>query len=105
MPLIPGLGRKRQVDLCEIKPSLVSIASSRLALGTGRPYLKKTRKQKRKAPEQARGRSPVSRAPPWPLLQLLCPGSCLRLVDFPQRWAMDYKPNKPRPTKLVLVSL
>jgi hypothetical protein len=31
MPLVPALGRQRQVDICEFKASLIYIESSRLA--------------------------------------------------------------------------
>ena len=41
MPLIPALGRQRQVHLCEFKASLVYGASSRKAKATQRnPVLK-----------------------------------------------------------------
>ena len=40
MPLIPALGRQKQVVLCEIKVSLVYTVSSRPAVATGDPVLK-----------------------------------------------------------------
>ena len=45
MPLIPALGKQRQVVLCEFQASLVYIVSS--APGQlVRPYFKKTKKKK-----------------------------------------------------------
>jgi hypothetical protein len=48
MPLMPTLGRQRQVELCEFKASLVYRVSSRTAKATQRnPFLKnKTKQQK-----------------------------------------------------------
>ena len=45
MPLIPALGRKRQVDLCEFKDSLVYRVSSRTARDTQRNLVLKKTKQ------------------------------------------------------------
>uniref|UniRef100_A0A8C6R1M0 Solute carrier family 26, member 9 n=1 Tax=Nannospalax galili TaxID=1026970 RepID=A0A8C6R1M0_NANGA len=47
-PLIPALGRQRQVNLCKIEASLVYMVSFRSAVATGRPCLKKTDRQERK---------------------------------------------------------
>ena len=50
MPLIPALGRQRQVDLCEFEVSLVSRASARIgSKSTQRnPVSKKKKKRKEK---------------------------------------------------------
>jgi hypothetical protein len=46
MPLIPALGRQRQVDHCEFKASLVYRMSSKIARVTQRnPVLKNKTKQ------------------------------------------------------------
>ena len=42
----------------------------------------------RKQAEQAMMSKPVSSIPPWPLLQLLPPGSC---PDFPQQFECDLR--------------
>ena len=49
MPLIPALGRQRQVDLCDFKAGLIYRVSSRTARTTERkkPYLETTLPQKR----------------------------------------------------------
>ena len=42
MPLIPALGKQRQVDICEFKASLSYRVSSRTSQGyTEKPYLEK----------------------------------------------------------------
>ena len=43
MPLIPALGRQRQVDLCEFEASLVYRVSSRTARATQRNPVSKTK--------------------------------------------------------------
>ena len=50
MPLIPALGRERQVDLCEFEASLVyRTSSSTVSKATEKPYLEKqTNKKKNK---------------------------------------------------------
>ena len=49
MPLIPALGRQRQVELCEFEASLVYRVSSRIARATQRnPVLRKKKKEKKK---------------------------------------------------------
>ena len=45
MPLIPALGRQRQVDLSELEASLVYKASSRTARATHRNRVSENRKQ------------------------------------------------------------
>jgi hypothetical protein len=45
MPLIPALGRQKQVDLCESEASLVYRASFRIARATERNYVSKKRKK------------------------------------------------------------
>jgi hypothetical protein len=48
MPLIPALGRQRQVDLCELEASLVYRVSSRTASAIQRnPVMKKQNKTKK----------------------------------------------------------
>ena len=58
MPLIPALGRQRQVDLSEFEASLVYIASSRTArtVKQRNPVLKnqKTNKQKTEREKEIR---------------------------------------------------
>jgi hypothetical protein len=44
---MPALGRQRQVDLCELKASLVYRVNYRIARATTeKPYLKKTKTSK-----------------------------------------------------------
>ena len=53
MPLIPALGRQRQVDLCEFKASLVYRASSRTARAvTQRNPVSKNKRKKKKRKEK-----------------------------------------------------
>ena len=49
MPLIPALGKQRQVDLCEFKASLVYQVSSRIARTvTQRNHVDKAKRKERK---------------------------------------------------------
>jgi hypothetical protein len=48
MPLIPALGRKRQMYICELKASVVYRASSWTAKATQRNPIAKTKKTKKK---------------------------------------------------------
>lgn len=64
---------------------------------TGGPEL-----YKRKMAEQARGIQPMSSVLPWSLLQFPPLGSCLSSwPDFPSRWTVTCKPNKPCPPQVV----
>ena len=46
--LISALGRQSQMDFCEFKASLVFIVNSRPAGAIGKPYIKRTKKKKKK---------------------------------------------------------
>jgi hypothetical protein len=48
MSLTPAIGRKRQVDLCEFKASLIYKASFRIAKATQRNHVLKKKKGKEK---------------------------------------------------------
>ena len=54
IPLTSALRRKMKVNLCEIKPSLVYISSSRPAGATGRSWLKK--EEEKNSQNRRRGR-------------------------------------------------
>jgi hypothetical protein len=52
MPLVPALGRQKQVDLCDFKARLIDKVSSRAARVTQRPCLKKLKaKEIKKHPD------------------------------------------------------
>jgi hypothetical protein len=56
MPLIPALGRQRQVDPCEFKAGLVYRASSRTARATQRNPVSKSQEKKRKKERKGKER-------------------------------------------------
>ena len=60
MPLIPALGRQRQVDLCESENSLVYRVSSRTARATQKTCLEKQTKSHILPRELWKERSPTA---------------------------------------------